>query len=484
MSAISFKILAAVSWVFTGVAILLTAGRYWIRCKIIKRLSWDDAAHLLALLLLVAQISIVSGAASMIYQIANYETGDDEHYQAKHSLFVRLNIAGILITWCCLYAVKISFLLLYHRIFRISEKFIQAWWMVLGIVVLTFWILVGGSLTECGSPSALERVENCLAPSMMRRQKVFVIYSCALNVFSDLGIMALPLAMLKDLQMRTPAKVGLAGVFCCAFITVAFDILRAVETDMKGGVEGSTALWTNLESAIAVIVSCLPSFIALFSTKNDRKTGRNVSPYKQRSLVITDSAKLIVSAGSSVKTVKNGHSSAAGTSEKDIASSRSSMQEPATNTPKSQETPGIKSTNLKACKDALAVLVRTPEFTTPFRFSRNPRAMAKVIPAGWQMGDESDCRIIINCQNDHDSAIFRYADIAQIAKRIIENCVDHPDPFGRYPLLKWGGVDGIKEAETFYVGVARPIRPALEVEVGNMTVVASGGLIGGIVESS
>ena len=153
-------------------------------------------------------------------------------------------------------------------------------------------------------------------------------------------------------------------------------------------------------------------------------------------------------------------------------------------TPEGQETPGIKSTNLKACKDALAVLVRTPEFTTPFRFSRNPRAMAKVIPAGWQMGDESDCRIIINCQNDHDSAIFRYADIAQIAKRIIENCVDHPDPFGRYPLLKWGGVDGIKEAETFYVGVARPIRPALEVEVGNMTVVASGGLIGGIVESS
>lgn len=149
-------------------------------------------------------------------------------------------------------------------------------------------------------------------------------------------VMALPLAMLKDLQMRAPAKVGLAGVFCCAFITVAFDILRAVETDMKGGVEGSTALWTNLESAIAVIVSCLPSFTALFSTKNDRKFGRNVSPYRQRSLVITDSAKLIMNAGSSVKTVKNGHNSAAGTSEKDIASSRSSMQEPATDTPKSK----------------------------------------------------------------------------------------------------------------------------------------------------
>ena len=158
MSAISPKIFAAVSWVFTALAILLTAGRFWIRCKIIKKLSWDDAAHLLALLLLVAQVSIVSGAASMIYQIANYEAGDDEHYQAKYLLFVRLDIAGILVTWCCLYAVKISFLLLYHHLFRISERFIQAWWIVLGIVVLTFWILVAGSLTECGSPSALEHV--------------------------------------------------------------------------------------------------------------------------------------------------------------------------------------------------------------------------------------------------------------------------------------------------------------------------------------
>ena len=131
MSAISFKLLAAVSWAFTGLAILLTAARFWIRCKIIRKLSWEDAAHLLALLLLVAQSSIVSGVASMIHQFANSEAGDDENYQGKHLLFVRVNIVGILITWCCLYAVKISFLLLYHRIFRISEKFIQTWWIVL-----------------------------------------------------------------------------------------------------------------------------------------------------------------------------------------------------------------------------------------------------------------------------------------------------------------------------------------------------------------
>ena len=156
MSEISFEVLAGVSWGFTGLAILLTATRFWIRAKITKRLAWDDAAHLLGLLLLIAQVSIVSGATSMIYRIAIDEEEDKSRYEAEHLLFVRLDFAGILITWSCLYAIKMSFMLLYHQIFRISEKFIRAWWIVLGIVFLTFWILIAGSLTECGSPSALE----------------------------------------------------------------------------------------------------------------------------------------------------------------------------------------------------------------------------------------------------------------------------------------------------------------------------------------
>ena len=118
--------------------------------------------------------------------------------------------------------------------------------------------------------------------------------------------------------MRTPVKVGLAGVFGCAFITIGFDIVRAVKTDTEGGVQGSTALWTNLESAIAVIVSCLPSLVALFSPQSKRNDCRNRGPYRQRSLVVSNSAKLCMSAESSVKSGYSGHTSAAGESEKTL----------------------------------------------------------------------------------------------------------------------------------------------------------------------
>ena len=148
--------------------------------------------------------------------------------------------------------------------------------------------------------------------------------------------MALPLAMLKGLQMRTPVKLGLAGVFCFAIITIAFDILRAVETITKEGIEGSTALWTNLESAIAVIVSCLPSLVALFNPKNEQSGGRHRGPYRQRSLAISNSAELYLNTGSPSKSEYSERTSADGQSGLGVVRSTSSVQEPSTGSAKSE----------------------------------------------------------------------------------------------------------------------------------------------------
>ena len=181
MSAISYSVLTSVSWIFTTLALLLTASRFWIRGKIIKKFSWDDAAHLLGTLLLVVQVSIISVAASQLYRVGDLEAEDDSSFEHGHLLFVRLDIAGILITWCCLYAIKMSFLLLYHRIFQISEIFIRAWWTVLALVTLTFVILIAGSLTECGSPSALEN-----AGTFGTFRRVFKPYTASLIVAREL----------------------------------------------------------------------------------------------------------------------------------------------------------------------------------------------------------------------------------------------------------------------------------------------------------
>ena len=145
--------------------------------------------------------------------------------------------------------------------------------------------------------------------------------------------------------------------------------------------------------------------------------------------------------------------------------------------PDREGAPGVQPVNTLACNDALHVLVRQPNFAARYRFSRNPRAQAIKIPIGWQFGPDAECRIVVNCINDQDSAIFRYADIAQVARRIIDDCVDNPDPLGRVPVFKWGGVNTVKDEFTFYVAVARPLPDARGSDAENGTVVTGWGPI-------
>jgi len=112
----------ALSWLFTGLAFALTIGRFYGRARIIY---WDDAAHLLGLTLLLAQVSIVSSSASIMHQLGAYNAGAITRKQV--SLSFSLDLAGILVSWCCLFSIKAAFLLLYRHIFQVSKAFTRAW---------------------------------------------------------------------------------------------------------------------------------------------------------------------------------------------------------------------------------------------------------------------------------------------------------------------------------------------------------------------
>lgn len=141
----------ALSWLFTGLAFALTIGRFYGRARIIKFIYWDDAAHLLGLILLLAQVSIVSSSTSIMHQLGAYNAGAITRKQV--SLSFSLDLAGILVSWCCLFSIKAAFLLLYRHIFQVSKAFTRAWWVTVTIVFVTFWVVIASSLTESGSVS-------------------------------------------------------------------------------------------------------------------------------------------------------------------------------------------------------------------------------------------------------------------------------------------------------------------------------------------
>ena len=177
--------------------------------------------------------------------------------------------------WIVIYLVKLSFLMLYKQIFGISRLFMKAWWPVLAYTLLTFCICFVAVFWSCLFPTLLFNIEACLSEQATEQSNKVIIIWCALNTTSDIAIMALPLWMLKKLQMRLFHKIGLASIFLLAWIDVVFDILRTYHT--IGGTTSLSVLWDILEPTIAVVIATMPTYRALFSrameTHSSKRSG-------------------------------------------------------------------------------------------------------------------------------------------------------------------------------------------------------------------
>ncbi|MCJ1286824.1 hypothetical protein MMC26_006170 [Xylographa opegraphella] len=261
-------------------AIVLTAGRYAIRGWMLRKLDWDDATHLFALVVLVAYVATYTAMFPINYAVEDWVTGNGEMPSiGVLDLYLHYEMAVWLLFWVIIYLVKFSFLLFYRSIFGVSRTFKKAWWAVTVFTFLTFWACFFAMLWSCNKPSLLFIVEECLSKSALNIQAVFVTMWCILNIISDLSIMALPLWMLKGLRISRAQKIGLAAIFLIAFIDILFDILRTIYT-VNGAAVGLDTTFDILEPSIAVIISTLPTYRALFMTRRRTEVGSSFGNMK------------------------------------------------------------------------------------------------------------------------------------------------------------------------------------------------------------
>ncbi|KAK3648357.1 hypothetical protein LTR56_007474 [Elasticomyces elasticus] len=103
-------------------------------------------------------------------------------------------------------------------------------------------------------------------------------------------IIALPIFIVARVQISALQKIALICVLGLGVIIVGFAVARIIVTDAQGVHPEISwlALWSSIESSVAVIVCCLASFKALFTAQRQgssrhqgstarRGTGKNVS---------------------------------------------------------------------------------------------------------------------------------------------------------------------------------------------------------------
>jgi hypothetical protein len=263
-----------VNWALTAVAGALTAGRLLIRILNQRRLFWDDAVHVLAFLVLAAhgatnQVTANSKDTLTIYTAKGSTTPESvvlSQYQYNSYIGTINNCFLYLVFWL----VKVSFLLFYYHLFQSSKIFKRAWWGIMILTLVTFWIPIAGVLATCAGADSVAAYKLCNSPDQARAIKLE--YSCAVNIITDVAIMALPLWILKDLKMSMKQKLGLAFIFCLATICIALDIVRVVEA-----LGSNQALYTILEINFVVIICCLPTYRALYTIHEKYKSSKGSS---------------------------------------------------------------------------------------------------------------------------------------------------------------------------------------------------------------
>ncbi|KAL8952438.1 MAG: hypothetical protein Q9183_007387 [Haloplaca sp. 2 TL-2023] len=159
-----------------------------------------------------------------------------------------------------------TFLLFFRLLFDVSKTFIRWWWAAVALTFATFWVCIGSTFTLCGSASDLYNFEKCGSEQALQDVRATYKYWCALNVGTDLVVIALPLTMLYNLQLRLSQKLTLAAVFSLAFLVAIVDIIRTVES-LQDGTFSGVALWSSIEVTVAVIVASLPLYKTLISRK-------------------------------------------------------------------------------------------------------------------------------------------------------------------------------------------------------------------------
>ena len=150
----------------TGVGVILTAGRYVIRRRLMGGLAWDDLTHGLAVATLLGYVAMYTAAFPVVYDVGSWTSPEKSQTQPPSDSellqFFRSMVAVSILLWACIYLIKLSFLLLYHKLFGVSQRFTRVWWIVTIFTLMTFLACILATLWICDTPAQLFVLGECI----------------------------------------------------------------------------------------------------------------------------------------------------------------------------------------------------------------------------------------------------------------------------------------------------------------------------------
>lgn len=204
---------AVVSITISSIAIMLRLGsraqtrnvRFW----------WDDYALLLT--------TVFSHGFLSLY-LAWTQFGPGKHTEAIPLTCFMSNIymtkAAMILYATCIWLIKISALLMFARIFKLSRAFRTCLWSVGTYVTVWFLCTLIVPWFNC---SPARKTLDPLIPGVCADRVPWFLSSALINAFNDLLILLLPMPLIWRLHMTLPRKISVTVEFILGYWYVSSD---------------------------------------------------------------------------------------------------------------------------------------------------------------------------------------------------------------------------------------------------------------------
>ncbi|KAK6443509.1 hypothetical protein LTR95_000336 [Oleoguttula sp. CCFEE 5521] len=279
-SRVPYATLLSVTWVTSGLCVILVLTRLAIHLKFARRLHLDDGLAVLALCFLLANSVVTTLMAHPMYDIILLSVGALDpapDFMERSTFYLKCQFASTMLFWSCLWAVKSSFLAFFWRLTHQIPTLRRLWWVAMAVTVVSY---IGCVITYPVSCTSFI-LGACETPYNIHISLISLRYSTAVDISTDAMIMVIPILLTWRLQMSIQQKFGLAAVLSLGIITIVFSAIRIIVTNPGSAVHPEIswlACFSALESGVAVVVVCLTSFRVLFTQMRQQSSNRGYIP--------------------------------------------------------------------------------------------------------------------------------------------------------------------------------------------------------------
>ncbi|CAI6334862.1 unnamed protein product [Periconia digitata] len=275
-----------------AVALLAVCGRVLFQLKKRGKLFADDFLVIFATCCLATSTGLFYKLSPSLFMtdalranrenLAMYSSKEATAMLAMHEYIE----AFITFAWTANYAVKLSFLVFFRQLVRdVSGRLTIMWWFVLAFTIVSWifsilnkYIACSVSGTRC---SAYPKMTNVLMPTG---------WTCfALDVASDVGIVLIPILLLRNSFLRLSQKLRILAFLCLNVFCIALALSRIVASAYHA--DGQivfrivhTHFLLHIQACVAVLMGGVTAFRTIFASHfRERENQRSAFHNRMRS---------------------------------------------------------------------------------------------------------------------------------------------------------------------------------------------------------